>query len=75
MINSRLKQLINYLIPHWQPLLIGVIALLVVNALGAYIPVLIKDSINDLKNGFTIDQLWHYVIIIIGLAHLCGLFA
>lgn len=65
---SRLKKLTNYLIPHWQQLLRGVIALLVVNSLGVYIPILIKDSINDLKDGFTLDQLGYYVIIILILA-------
>jgi ATP-binding cassette, subfamily B, multidrug efflux pump len=68
MANSRLKKLINYLIPHKKQLWIGVIALLVVNALGVYIPILIRDTINDLQAGFTLDQLGYYVIIILVLA-------
>jgi ATP-binding cassette, subfamily B, multidrug efflux pump len=57
MANSRLKKLINYLIPHKKQLWIGVFALLVVNTLGVYIPILIRDTINDLQAGFTLDTI------------------
>jgi ATP-binding cassette, subfamily B, multidrug efflux pump len=68
MANSRLKKLINYLIPHKKQLWIGVFALLVVNTLGVYIPILIRDTINDLQAGFTLDTLGYYAIVILVLA-------
>lgn len=60
-INSRLKTLGAYLRPHWRSMLLGVVALLVVNALGVYIPLLIRDSVDRLRQAFTFAQIWHYV--------------
>ncbi|NJM86562.1 MAG: ABC transporter ATP-binding protein [Hydrococcus sp. RU_2_2] len=42
-------------------MLLGVVALLVVNALGVYIPLLIRDSVDRLRQAFTFAQIWHYV--------------
>ncbi|MCU0532284.1 MAG: ABC transporter ATP-binding protein/permease [Hydrococcus sp. Prado102] len=61
MANSRLKKLGAYLRPHWRSMLLGVVALLVVNALGVYIPLLIRDSVDSLRQAFTFAQIWHYV--------------
>jgi ATP-binding cassette, subfamily B, multidrug efflux pump len=49
MTNPRFKQLLEYLRPHWRQLLWGTIALLIVNALGIYIPLLIRDGIDRLS--------------------------
>ena len=57
MANSRLKKLGNYLRPHWRMVLLGTIALLVVNLLGVYIPLLIKNSIDRLQGDFSFDEL------------------
>jgi ATP-binding cassette subfamily B protein len=46
----------------------GVLTLFVVNAVGVYIPLLIRDSIDELKASFTFDQVIHYVILIFVLA-------
>jgi ATP-binding cassette subfamily B protein len=46
----------------------GVLILFVVNAVGVYIPLLIRDSIDDLKASFTFDQVIYYVILIFVLA-------
>ena len=46
----------------------GVLTLFVVNAVGVYIPLLIRDSIDDLKASFTFDQVIYYVILIFVLA-------
>ena len=40
MANSRLRKLGNYLRPYWRMVLLGTIALLIVNGLGVYIPLL-----------------------------------
>jgi ATP-binding cassette subfamily B protein len=68
MINRRLKQLGIYILPHWKQVLLGTFALFLVNALGVYIPLLIRDSIDDLQAAFGFDKVWHYVIVIIILA-------
>lgn len=57
MANSRLQKLGNYLRPHWRIVLIGTIALIIVNALGVYIPLLIRDSIDRLQGEFSFNQL------------------
>ena len=58
MANSRLQKLGSYLRPHWRAVLLGTVALLIVNGLGVYIPLLIRDTIDDLQQGgFDFDQL------------------
>lgn len=57
MANSRLQKLGNYLRPHWRMVLLGTIALLIVNLLGVYIPLLIRDSIDQLQGEFSFTQL------------------
>jgi ATP-binding cassette, subfamily B, multidrug efflux pump len=61
MINSRLKKLGLYLRPHWRSMLLGGVALLAVNALGVYIPLLIRDSVDSLRQAFTFAQIWQFV--------------
>ena len=46
---SRFSKLLSYLRPHWKQVLIGVVALFVVNAVGVYIPLLIRDIIERLQ--------------------------
>ena len=57
MANSRLQKLGNYLRPHWRIVLFGTIALLIVNLLGVYLPLLIRDSIDQLQGDFSFNQL------------------
>jgi ATP-binding cassette, subfamily B, multidrug efflux pump len=65
MTNPRFKKLIEYLRPHWRQLLLGTIALLIVNALGIYIPLLIRDGINKLSDSsLTAKQLTSLVLFI-----------
>ncbi|MEM0982124.1 MAG: ABC transporter ATP-binding protein [Cyanobacteria bacterium P01_H01_bin.58] len=47
--NRYLRKLKEYLRPHWRTLLIGMVALLVVNLLGVGIPLLIRDGIDRLR--------------------------
>jgi len=68
MATSRLQKLGVYLRPHRQKVIIGIIALLLVNGLGVYLPLLIRDSINGLKNGFSYDKLLQEVLLIFVLA-------
>ena len=68
MANSRLRKLSNYLRPYWRMVLLGTIALLIVNALGVYIPLLIRDSIDQLQGEFSFDQLSRIALLLLFLA-------
>jgi ATP-binding cassette, subfamily B, multidrug efflux pump len=65
---SRLSKLGSYLRPHWQAVTAGVIALLLVNLVGVYIPLLIRNSIDDLGKSFQFERVLHYVWLILILA-------
>src|SRR5919202_5875810 len=68
MANSRLRKLLAYLRPHWREALLGIFALLVVNGIGVYIPLLIRDSIDQLRTAFSFEQIWRFVLLILILA-------
>ncbi len=68
MATSRLGKLGNYLRPHWRMVFLGTIALLIVNALGVYIPLLIRDSIDQLQGEFSFAQLSRSAIWLLLLA-------
>jgi ATP-binding cassette, subfamily B, multidrug efflux pump len=68
MANPRLKKLIEYLYPYRLTVWQGVGALLVVNLLSVWIPLLIKDAINDLKAGFNYTDIVNLAILTIFLA-------
>ena len=70
MANSRIKRLIGYLRPYWRAVSFGILALLVVNAVGVYIPLLIRDSIDRLKTDFSFSELSRYALILFILASL-----
>lgn len=66
--NRRLKKLLTYLYPHWRIILVGIVALFFVNSLSVYIPLLIRDGVDQLKSTFSFSQVWYYVILILVLA-------
>ena len=68
MANSRLQKLLAYLQPHASQAWLGIFALLIVNAIGVYIPLLIRDSIDELRTAFSFDQIWHFVLLILILS-------
>jgi len=70
MANSRLRKLGAYLRPHWRKVSWGVVALLIVNAIGAYIPMLIKDSIDKLRGALSVEQIGSFVVLMAILASL-----
>lgn len=65
---SRLRKLLSYLRPHWRVTLIGIFSLFVVNAVGAYLPILIRNAIDDLQVSFDFNRVWQTVLLIIVLA-------
>lgn len=68
MANPRLKKLISYLKPHLSPLYGGMFALLVVNIIGVYIPLLIRNIFDDLQNNFEFNIVLRYVVLLLVLA-------
>lgn len=70
MAQSRLQKLGQYLRPHWRQAALGVLALFIVNAVGIYIPLLIRDAIDKLQITFSYGQIIYYVVLVGALATL-----
>jgi ATP-binding cassette, subfamily B, multidrug efflux pump len=68
MARSQLQKLNDYLRPHYRDLQLGVIALFAVNAIGTYIPWLIREAIDELAITFTTDRIVRDVWIVMALA-------
>lgn len=62
MARSQLQKLGTYLRPHWKQVSLGVLALFAVNALGAWIPLVIRDGVDELQVTFDFDQVLRYVL-------------
>ncbi|AFY55617.1 ABC-type multidrug transport system, ATPase and permease component [Rivularia sp. PCC 7116] len=65
--SRRFVKLVAYLRPHWRATTLGIVALLIVNGLGAYIPLLIGDCVKKLSEDFDYGQIIRYSILIISL--------
>lgn len=65
---SRFSKLLSYLRPHWRQVTIGILALLVVNAVGVYVPLLIRNIVDNLQATFSFEQILRYVVLIIVLS-------
>jgi len=68
MAQSRLRKLGQYLRPHWNAAVLGVLALFVVNLLSVRIPLLIRDAIDKLQVTFSFDQVFYYVALVLAMA-------
>ncbi len=66
--SRRLVKLIAYLRPYWREVVLGIIALLVVNGLGAYIPLLIRSCVDQLSESFNYGQIVRYGILVVLLS-------
>jgi ATP-binding cassette, subfamily B, multidrug efflux pump len=66
--SRRIAKLSAYLRPHWREASLGILALLSVNGLGVYIPLLIRAGIDKLSTTFILDQILHDVVIIVLLS-------
>ena len=65
---QRFRKLLNYQRPYWRWAVGGVVSLLLVNLLGVYIPLLIRDGVDQLQENFALDQVIRYSLIVLGLA-------
>ncbi|MGB8700229.1 MAG: ABC transporter ATP-binding protein [Thermosynechococcaceae cyanobacterium] len=67
---SRFRRLVGYLRPHRGKVGLGVVALLAVNGVGTYLPLLISHAIDELQASFELPQLIQEVALVGGLASL-----
>ncbi|MEM9924767.1 MAG: ABC transporter ATP-binding protein [Cyanobacteria bacterium P01_D01_bin.50] len=66
--SRRFIKIVSYLRPHWREATLGIIALLIVNGLGAYIPLLIRGCVDQLSESFNYRQVLRYGILIVLLS-------
>ena len=69
-----LKTLNKYFLRYKTKLLLGIVFILCSNAAQVYIPMILKDSIDELKNNITLDKVIEYALIIVGVAIVGGIF-
>jgi ATP-binding cassette, subfamily B, multidrug efflux pump len=62
----------RYLRPHRRAVLLGMAALVVVNLLGVAIPLLVRRVIDDLQDGFTLQDVLLQALLIMALATAMG---
>lgn len=70
---SRLQKLGSYLYPHWRKAALGIFSLFIVNLLGVYIPLLIRDGLDELQVTFSMNRVIFYAGLILVLASLAWL--
>lgn len=61
-------RLVGYLRPHWKPVSLGLLSLLIVNALGVTIPLIIGYIVDELSVSFSFNRLALYVLLVLVLA-------
>jgi ATP-binding cassette, subfamily B, multidrug efflux pump len=65
---SKFARLAAYLKPHWREVTLGLVALLVVNAIGVTIPLTIGRIVDELTVAFTLSQIIRSVLLVLVLA-------
>jgi len=68
MTHNRFKTLWQYLYPYRKEAILGTVALLIVNALGVYIPLLIRQTIDQLSITFSLERILSFAFSIFLLA-------
>ncbi|MBE9136065.1 ABC transporter ATP-binding protein [Nodosilinea sp. LEGE 07088] len=68
MARSQLQKLGTYLWPHWQKAALGVVALFIVNLVGVWIPLLIRNGIDELQVTFSFNRVMYYSLLVLLLA-------
>ena len=66
--SSRIRRLISYLVPYKKQVYTGVIALLVVNGLGVYLPLILSNTIDSLRTEVGLPNLTRAVLLMLILA-------
>ncbi|MGJ3254309.1 MAG: ABC transporter ATP-binding protein [Elainellaceae cyanobacterium] len=68
MARSQLKKLATYIRPHWRQTALGILSLLVVNGLAVYIPLVIRNGVDELQVAFDLSQVIYRSVLVIVLA-------
>jgi ATP-binding cassette, subfamily B, multidrug efflux pump len=68
MARSQLQKLATYLEPHKSSATLGIVTLLIVNVVGVYIPLLIRNGIDELQVTFSFNRVLYYVVLVLVLA-------
>jgi len=68
----RLDLIRRYLRPHRRAVILGVLALVIVNLLGVAIPLLVERVINELRPGFSLRTVLSQGLVLVVLATLMG---
>ncbi|MFM7312610.1 MAG: ABC transporter ATP-binding protein [Cyanobium sp.] len=69
----RLRLIGRYLRPHRRQVALGAAALLVVNLLGVAIPLQVRNVVNDLHQGFSLQVVLRQALLIVVMATVMGL--
>lgn len=69
----RLRQIGRYLRPHRRQVVLGAVALLVVNLLGVAIPLQVRSVVNGLQEGFSLAAVLRQALLILCMATVMGL--
>ena len=69
----RLGLIVRYLRPYRRTLILGAVALLIVNLLGVAIPLQVRNIVNDLHQGFTLSAVLRQSALIVVMATTMGL--
>ena len=64
---SSFRKLLSYLRPHWFRVFLGIVALCLVNAISAHLPLLVSGSVDKLEVSFELSQIQQDVLLLIGL--------
>lgn len=71
---KNLLTLKKYFIRYKTKLFWGMLFILISNAGTVYLPILLKDAINDLRNNVSNQQLLKYALLIVGTSIVAGIF-
>ena len=66
--SSKFIRLVSYLKPHWKEVTLGLVSLLIVNAIGVTIPLAIGSIVDDLDVNLSMDRIVSSVLTVLGLA-------
>ena len=72
-VGVQFRRLQHHLAPHWKQLAAGAVALMVLNLIGAILPLLVQDTIDRLVPGFTMEELASGAAKLLGLATVMAL--
>src|SRR5512145_1779971 len=71
---KNLLTLKKYFVKYKTKLLWGIMFILVSNAMTVYLPILLKDSINEIQKNATSSILLNYAFLIVGTSIIAGIF-